>query len=84
MTNVLRHSLATRVDIGIVRRGDPDSQARIEVSIEDDGRGADLGAPRTGLGLVGMRERVAACGGTLRLQSDPGGGFKVLATVPCS
>ena len=84
MTNVLRHSQATRVDIGIVRRGDPDSQARIEVSIEDDGRGADLGAPRTGLGLVGMRERVAACGGTLRLQSDPGGGFKVLATVPCS
>ena len=84
MTNVLRHSQATRVDIGIVGRGAPGAQARIEVSIEDNGRGADLVAPRTGLGLVGMRERVAACGGTLRLQSEPGGGFKVLASVPCA
>lgn len=84
MTNMARHSQATRVDIRIVRRRESAACESIDVSITDDGRGADLAAPRAGLGLIGMRERVAAFGGTVRLLSHPGAGFEVFASVPYS
>jgi signal transduction histidine kinase len=35
-----------------------------------------------GLGLIGMRERVAALGGSITLASAPGEGFKVMASIP--
>jgi signal transduction histidine kinase len=50
--------------------------------IADNGRGTDMKAPRTGLGLVGMRERVAALGGSISLASEPGGGFRVMSSLP--
>jgi signal transduction histidine kinase len=52
------------------------------VFVADNGRGADLNLPRTGLGLVGMRERVAALGGSITLASQCGGGFTVRAFIP--
>ena len=36
-----------------------------------------------GLGLVGMRERLEAFGGTLRIDTAPGKGFRIEATLPC-
>jgi two-component system, NarL family, sensor histidine kinase UhpB len=81
LTNVARHAEAGRVDICIVARGEP-GQACIEATISDDGRGADLRKPRTGLGLIGMRERAAAFGGTLAISSEPGAGFKIAAKLP--
>jgi signal transduction histidine kinase len=54
----------------------------IELLIADNGRGADLHAPRTGLGLLGMRERVAALGGSIRLMSERDAGFKVVTLLP--
>jgi two-component system sensor histidine kinase UhpB len=39
-------------------------------------------APRSGLGLVGMRERVSALGGELTLATAPGEGFTVTAMLP--
>jgi two-component system, NarL family, sensor histidine kinase UhpB len=80
MTNVARHAGAKRVDIRISAAAAP--AERIEVTITDDGRGADLSKPRTGLGLVGMRERAAAFGGSLSVQSERGGGFKLAASIP--
>jgi glucose-6-phosphate-specific signal transduction histidine kinase len=82
MTNVARHAGAGRVDIHIAARAAGGRPACIEVTIADDGRGADLEAPGRGLGLVGMRERTAAFGGSLALSSAPGAGFKVCATLP--
>jgi len=82
LTNVARHSRATRVEIRVARIRRSETQEFIEVSIVDNGRGADTEAPHTGLGLVGMRERVAAFGGSLKLASACGAGFQVMVSMP--
>jgi two-component system, NarL family, sensor histidine kinase UhpB len=81
LTNIARHSAATQVRILITPAA---AAPGIEVLIADNGRGADLGSPRTGLGLAGMRERVAALGGRITLASRPGEGFEVRAFLPLS
>jgi len=52
------------------------------LTIEDDGRGFDLSAPHSGLGLYSMRERAEALGGSFAVESAPGRGTKVAITLP--
>ena len=54
----------------------------IRVSIADDGVGMDTKAPTQGLGLIGMRERVAALAGQLEVTSEPGKGLELRARIP--
>jgi signal transduction histidine kinase len=75
LTNVLRHAAATRVALRIVQT--PDT---LEITVTDDGRGGEV--HDEGMGLTGMRERVAALGGTLALGPLDTGGFEVRATLP--
>jgi signal transduction histidine kinase len=82
LTNIARHSQARRVDIRIAAVRDGETSDAIRATITDDGRGADLNVPGKGLGLVGMRERTAAFGGTLVIASVPGAGFEICATLP--
>jgi two-component system, NarL family, sensor histidine kinase UhpB len=79
LTNIARHSQATQVRIRVERAA---SGEGIEVLVADNGCGADLNLPRSGLGLVGMRERVAALGGSITLAGNLGEGFKVIASLP--
>jgi two-component system, NarL family, sensor histidine kinase UhpB len=80
LTNVARHSSATRVEIQI---GSAASAQGIDISIIDNGRGADPGVRGHGLGLIGMRERVAALGGSISVASASGAaGFEVRAFLP--
>jgi two-component system, NarL family, sensor histidine kinase UhpB len=79
LTNIARHSQASEVRIRIERAA---SGEDIEVFVADNGRGADLNLPRTGLGLIGMRERVVALGGSITLAGSRGEGFKVIASLP--
>lgn len=75
LTNVVRHADARAVAVTLRW-----TDTSLEVRIADDGGGADVAArPREGHGLLGMRERAQACGGTLAV--DPGG-FTVTATLP--
>jgi len=85
LTNVLKHAEARRVSVIVERR-----REHVLVIVEDDGRGFDMesdahswGAGR-GLGLLGMQERVALVGGTLNIESAPGGGTTVRIRVPVS
>ena len=78
MTNVARHAQATRVDILLERSAD-----RVRVMVEDDGAGFDPGAVQRGdhFGLLGMRERAEALGGSMNLESALGSGTTVVVEV---
>jgi signal transduction histidine kinase len=54
----------------------------VEVVVSDDGRGVAAPGDGRGHGLVGMRERVAMYGGTVRAGPDEGGGFEVAVRIP--
>ncbi|MFJ9826407.1 sensor histidine kinase [Streptomyces sp. NPDC101160] len=74
-TNAVRHSGATRCEIEV--GGGPE---RVRLTVTDNGRGTGSGTP--GSGLKGLRERVAAAGGTLESGPGPRGGFRVTAELP--
>ncbi|HQX25813.1 MAG TPA: sensor histidine kinase [Pseudomonadota bacterium] len=73
-TNVIRHAQARRCSAELARSGDI-----VRLAIRDDGLG---GARADGNGLMGMRERVEAIGGELRLQSANGEGTLLELRVP--
>ena len=76
MANAGKHASARSLRIIIRRRGD-----LLEAIIADDGIG---GADPRGSGFVGLADRLAAVGGRLRVDSPPGAGTTVTATVPIS
>jgi signal transduction histidine kinase len=75
LTNVARHSAAANATVSIVR-----SPSSLEVSVVDDGLGADQVVE--GGGLRGMRERAAALGGQVDAGPVEGGGFRVAVRFP--
>ncbi len=77
LTNVVRHSHATRVKVVIRQQGDG-----VVLDVRDDGTGFDPGAAATGFGLRGMRERAERLGGTLVIQSRPDEGTFVQVEAP--
>jgi len=81
LANVRRHARATRVRVRIGRRG-----RSIRCQVADNGVGfnptAVIDSGQPGLGLVGIRERLNALGGKLRIQSAEGRGTKLEITAP--
>ena len=78
LTNVLKHAgpATARVRLSCATGG-------VDLEVVDDGRGlAARNGAATGHGRVGMQERVAMYGGTLRTSPAPGGGFRVVAHFP--
>ncbi|MFB6420413.1 MULTISPECIES: histidine kinase [Bradyrhizobium] len=82
LTNVFRHAGATSVNVLIEPAGQPGRDGRFcaRVRVSDNGRGMEPGQ-KLGFGLVGMRERILALGGTLNVVSGDGG-LTVEALVP--
>ena len=77
LTNAIKHSGATAVVISAQR-----SDGRLVVSVADDGVGGVVEKP--GGGLRGLHDRVAAHGGSLRVESAPDGGTILTAELPCA
>jgi signal transduction histidine kinase len=89
LTNVLKHAAARSVSIVLERQA-----GQLRVIIEDDGQGFDPEAMqevqrtegshevRRGLGLSGLRERLALVGGTMALESAPGSGTTLFLQIP--
>ena len=80
LTNVVKHSAASRVSILLRRKN-----GAVVAVVEDDGTGFDPGETRAdAIGLAGMSERVSLAGGRLQVESSPGSGTTVVAEVPSS
>ena len=77
LTNVVKHAEATRVSVVLTG-----TAASVTVVIEDDGRGTEPEQGDSGLGLTGMRERLALLDGRLRFESTPESGTTIVAEVP--
>ena len=75
LANVIKHAHATRVDILIQH-----TDGLLVAEVADDGRG---GADPAGRGLTGLRQRVTALDGTLRITSPEGGPTTLRAELPC-
>jgi two-component system sensor histidine kinase UhpB len=78
LTNVMRHARASQVRVRLERLS-PDA---LQLTVQDDGRGMDLNAATRGLGLLGVRERAAAVGGQLDVDSRLGTGVRLTLRVP--
>ena len=76
LTNIARHSQATRVDVILDRQGDA-----LLMIVEDDGVGFEAEAKRKessdGFGLLGMQERASLVGATVEIESTPGKGTTI-------
>lgn len=75
LTNAVRHAGARNLWLELIQ-----APEGLELRARDDGRGA--ATVRSGNGLNGMRERLAALGGRLAVESGPGRGFQVTARLP--
>ena len=83
LNNVAKHAAAGQVTMRLERTPPgPGSPDFVTVTIADDGVGVDTKVPTQGLGLIGMRERVAALAGHLEVSSTPGSGFQLKARIP--
>ncbi len=79
LTNVARHAHATRINVALSQ-----SRDAISLVVEDNGRGvrdAELESPRS-LGMLGLRERVFAFGGSIAFRGEEGKGTTVSVSIP--
>jgi signal transduction histidine kinase len=79
LTNVVRHAGARHASVTVKAAGDA---LVVEVADDGAGTGANGSGNGAGQGIVGMRERVLALGGTLDAGPRPEGGFRVRACLP--
>lgn len=78
--NIVKHARATQVHVALQQK-----DGRVILTVSDNGRGFDPNHDFPGhLGLKTMRERMERLGGTLRIESRPGGGTSVQAELPLS
>lgn len=79
LANVRKHARASSVTITLVQ-----SESELVFAVADDGVGFNPKEPTrlTAVGIVGMKERIQECGGTLKVASSPGAGTTVTAVIP--
>ncbi|WP_337873183.1 PAS domain S-box protein [Ignavibacterium sp.] len=79
LTNVLRHSKATELNLRII-----ETENRLNISIQDNGKGFNIESldPIHSIGITGMKERAISFGAELKIQSTYGNGTTVLLIVP--
>ncbi|MCC5660511.1 hypothetical protein LC608_26735 [Nostoc sp. XA010] len=71
MTNICKYAQATEVKIQVVA-----TNHTVNLLVEDNGKGVAVNEKRTGFGITGMQERVAALEGYFHLETEHGYGCK--------
>jgi len=77
ITNILKHAMASEVKVRMQYK-----KREISISVSDNGRGMEDTAESSGLGLLGIRERLSLIGGNLAIHSRKEQGAMLIATVP--
>ncbi len=77
LTNTVKHADGAVVHVSVA-----DDEKVVTIRVHDDGPGFALDAHHEGFGLIGVRERVTLTGGTLSIDSAPGAGTTLEATLP--
>jgi len=77
LTNAAKHATGATVELRLWRH-----DGQVAVSVIDDGPGFDVGTQSESHGLLNMRDRLAAVGGTVAIESTPNHGTTVTATLP--
>jgi two-component system sensor histidine kinase DegS len=77
LRNVAKHSSAKRAIVTLTY-----SREAIRLSVRDSGAGFDLDNVESGLGMVGMKERMGYISGSVEWKTKPGNGTEVIAAVP--
>jgi signal transduction histidine kinase len=75
LANAAKHAQASQIEVSLAQRN-----GNLLLSIRDDGVGGADSA--RGSGLVGLRDRVEALGGTISIESLPGSGTSLIVTLP--
>ncbi|MCU0545702.1 MAG: sensor histidine kinase [Oscillatoriaceae cyanobacterium Prado104] len=79
LTNICKYAQATEVRLQLQTTGD-----RVDLSIEDNGRGFQVESRASGFGLQGMRERIASLNGEFHLETSPEAGCRIDVSLPLS
>jgi two-component system sensor histidine kinase UhpB len=77
LSNVVKHARATHAEVSLTLQ-----QGELRMLISDNGRGFDATQPSSGIGLVGMRERVYACNGRIAIDTGPAAGTRISIVMP--
>jgi two-component system, NarL family, sensor histidine kinase UhpB len=78
LTNASKHSAATEVAVELERP----ANGSIRLAVADNGKGFDAAVTRPGLGLLGMRERSEALGGTFKVEASLNAGVRLTVELP--
>lgn len=81
LSNVVKHADATRCTVTL--NAIPEDRS-VQLTIVDDGRGFDPGGAHAGIGVIGMRERVDAIGGSIVIESAAGTSTAIIIQLPVS
>jgi two-component system sensor histidine kinase UhpB len=79
LSNIMKHAGAGFVRVSLVLSEANDA---LQIEVLDDGEGFDPALASEGIGIIGMRERVFALGGSIQLRSTPGEGTLVAIALP--
>jgi two-component system sensor histidine kinase UhpB len=77
LSNIMKHAHAGFARVSLALSADA-----LHIEVVDDGEGFDPALALDGIGIIGMRERVFAVGGSIHVQSRPGEGTLVAITLP--
>jgi PAS domain S-box-containing protein len=77
LTNIAKHAAATEVNITLDFK-----EGKLTMVIYDDGKGFNIAAKSSGIGLHNMKTRAESVGGAISIQSAPGAGTELVLTIP--
>ncbi|WP_426116877.1 HAMP domain-containing sensor histidine kinase [Massilia sp. PWRC2] len=79
LSNVIKHAGASHAQVALMLSS---AESRLTIEVADNGGGFDAATVSAGIGIIGMRERVHALGGSIAFESNPDEGTVVSITLP--